>query len=222
MDGAALVDTSSEPTLVIGQTRPTVTAPTAVVKKKRTGMWVGLSLIGIVVLALIVAGLMFAAYRMGTKSANGRDNTNSSTTSRTAATPTPSPAVSATKASDETPVPSPSSDTASNSEEPTPISWTTSPNFVKTDAGLRASFECPPEGTAGTVWGSDVYTTDSSVCTAAVHAGKITFEKGGVVTVEFKGGRQTYGATTRNGVTTYNFGQFPNSFVFVDASAPAK
>jgi len=75
-------------------------------------------------------------------------------------------------------------------------------------------FECPPEGTRSAVWGSDVYTADSSICTAAVHAGKITLEKGGQVTIEFRPGRSTYGATTRNGVTSYNFGEYPRSFVF--------
>ena len=67
---------------------------------------------------------------------------------------------------------------------------------------------------AGAVWGSDAYTADSSVCTAAVPWSRSLSEKGGTVTIEFTRGRANYGATTRNGVTTYNYGQYPHSFVF--------
>src|ERR1019366_110716 len=42
---------------------------------------------------------------------------------------------------------------------------------------------CSCEGSpSGTVWGSGVYTTDSSICAAAVHAGAVQ-EGGGVVSV---------------------------------------
>jgi len=77
----------------------------------------------------------------------------------------------------------------------------------------------PPDGTAVSIWGSDVYTADSSICTAAVHAGKITLEKGGEVTIEFTGGRNAYGATTRNGITSNNFGQYAHSYLFKDKSS---
>ena len=63
------------------------------------------------------------------------------------------------------------------------------------------------------IWGVDVYTADSSICTAAVHAGIITMEEGGEVTVEFRPGRAVYGSTTRNGITSKNFGEYPHSFV---------
>ena len=76
-------------------------------------------------------------------------------------------------------------------------------------------FECPPDGSESAIWGNDIYTADSSICTAAVHAGVITFEKGGTVTIEFRPGRQIYGSTERNGVTSHTFGEYPRSFVFV-------
>ncbi|MEO7658434.1 MAG: LCCL domain-containing protein, partial [Pyrinomonadaceae bacterium] len=84
----------------------------------------------------------------------------------------------------------------------------------KTDIGMKYTFLCAPDGNAGVVWGSDVYTADSSICTAAVHDGLITLEEGGKVIIEFVPGRQIYGATTRNGVTSNNYGPFPRSYVF--------
>ena len=42
------------------------------------------------------------------------------------------------------------------------------------------------------VWGTDVYTDDSSICTAAVHAGLIEADDGGEVTFELAPGRDEY------------------------------
>lgn len=66
------------------------------------------------------------------------------------------------------------------------------------------------------MWGTDVYTNDSSVCTAAVHAGLIDFEAGGVVVIEMRPGESSYIGTTANGVTTQSYGSWGGSFVFVD------
>jgi hypothetical protein len=65
----------------------------------------------------------------------------------------------------------------------------------------------------GGAWGTDVYTDDSSVCLAAVHAGAIP-PTGGPVRVLPTRGRQSYAGTTRNGVTTQSFGRWPNAFRF--------
>jgi hypothetical protein len=217
MDGTPLVDDlgdASEPTITMSQTEPTIT--TLQPRKKKTGLWVTLALVGILVIGGVIGLLMYAAYRMGSETASIKVNTNSnaSPTPRPSGTPkaTPQTSSSTTPAQQATPESTPGDVTGS--DEPTPISWTENAAFVKTDIGMKYSFECPPGGTPGTVWGSDVYTADSSVCTAAVHAGKITLDKGGTVSIEFVAGRQTYGATTRNGITTFNYGQYPHSFVF--------
>lgn len=215
MDGTPLVDQlASEPTVVMSRTEPTVTALQP--RKRNTGLWVTLVVVGIFVIGGLIGLLMYAAYRMGSETASLKINTNSNTS------PTPKPNVTPKTTPQTTPsitpaqqtTPESTSNDVPSSDQPTPISWTANASFVKTDVGLQYKFECPSDGTAGTVWGSDVYTADSSVCTAAVHAGKITLEKGGVVTIEFMGGRATYGATTRNGITTFNYGQYPHSFVF--------
>jgi hypothetical protein len=83
--------------------------------------------------------------------------------------------------------------------------------------GVRLTVACPPGGTAATVWGTDVYTDDSSICNAAVHAGLITYAAGGVVTLEVRGAGEQFPGSTRNGVTTSNWGSWGRSFVFTQS-----
>jgi hypothetical protein len=67
----------------------------------------------------------------------------------------------------------------------------------------------------GTVYGSDVYTSDSAICPAAVHAGIITLAKGGQVTFEIRPKQSSYTASKRNGVTSepYNTGKASYAFI---------
>ncbi|KAK1164021.1 hypothetical protein AOXY_G16003 [Acipenser oxyrinchus oxyrinchus] len=67
------------------------------------------------------------------------------------------------------------------------------------------------------VWGSDIYTEDSSICAAAIHGGTIP-HSGGSVTLEKKAGQGSYTGTTRNGVTSRRYNWYPTSYVFVSAS----
>ena len=215
MDGTRLVPrVTSEPTVVLSPTEPTVTTDHP--RKSRTGIWVIVSVLGVLIVGGLIGLLMYAAYRIGSESASIKVNANGNTLSPTPkpTTPKPTPQISPSAVPSQEPSPENSPDTGSSSGDPTPISWTSSASFVKGENGMRYSFECPPGGTPGTVWGNDPYTADSSVCTAAVHAGKITLDGGGTVTIEFTPGRQAYGATTRNGITTYNYGQYPHSIVF--------
>ncbi|XP_072276884.1 cysteine-rich secretory protein LCCL domain-containing 2-like [Pyxicephalus adspersus] len=69
------------------------------------------------------------------------------------------------------------------------------------------------------VWGTDVYTDDSSICKAAIHAGTLG-NNGGLVTVKKTAGLSSYSGSTRNGVTTRDDGSWPGSFVFYNASRP--
>ena len=59
--------------------------------------------------------------------------------------------------------------------------------------GAHYVYTCPFYGVAGSIWGTDVYTDDSSVCTAAVHAGLITLAGGGTVTIEIRPGSVVHG-----------------------------
>ena len=81
---------------------------------------------------------------------------------------------------------------------------------------MQVDYVCPAGGTAHSVWGTDVYTDDSSVCTAAVHAGVITLEEGGTVTIEIRPGESSYEASERNGITSGSWGSWTGSFVVID------
>jgi hypothetical protein len=95
-----------------------------------------------------------------------------------------------------------------------PTTWETNVTVLAAKNGETFTLNCPPGGTAHSIWGSDVYTADSSICTAAVHSGLITIQQGGSVTVEVWPGRSLYGCSERNGVTSSSYGSYGQSFVF--------
>ena len=97
--------------------------------------------------------------------------------------------------------------------EVTPIDWDTTAAGFQGETGKTYAFRCPAEGSAKPIYGSDIYTDDSSICTAAVHVGLISVESGGLVTIEIRPGRSTYGSTTRHGIKSINFGEYGRSFV---------
>lgn len=74
---------------------------------------------------------------------------------------------------------------------------------------------CPVDAHAsGSVWGDKIYTTDSSICKAAVHAGVIPKGKGGMVKAKPAPGCKLYSGAAANGVTTSDWGEFKTSFYF--------
>ena len=83
--------------------------------------------------------------------------------------------------------------------------------------GATKTVQCPANGTFDSVYGTDVYTADSSVCTAALHSALITHAAGGAVTIEVIAGSGQYLGSTRNGVTTSNWGSYATSFQFMGA-----
>lgn len=95
-----------------------------------------------------------------------------------------------------------------------PTSWEANATSLKAKDGETFTLACSSGGAAHSVWGSDIYTADSSICTAAVHSGLITYQQGGSVTVEARPGRPLYGSSERNGVTTSDYGPYQQSFVF--------
>jgi len=80
--------------------------------------------------------------------------------------------------------------------------WSQTASYLRGHNGVRYHFRCPAGGSLGVVWGTNVYTDDSSVCTAAVHAGKITRAGGGLVLIQIRPGLSHYSGSRRNGVTT--------------------
>lgn len=70
----------------------------------------------------------------------------------------------------------------------------------------------------GSAWGTDVYTADSAVCAAALHAGAVT-RRGGEVTLRMMPGRPRYPGSTRNGVQSIDFPDYGASYAFVGVVA---
>ena len=106
---------------------------------------------------------------------------------------------------------------STESPEATPVAatWTTSASTFRGQNDQQFEFVCPSGGQPGTVWGTDVYTDDSSVCTAAVHAGLIDLASGGTVTIVMLPGRDAYSPTDRNGISSQSWGTWSSSFSFV-------
>jgi hypothetical protein len=98
-------------------------------------------------------------------------------------------------------------------DDQTPVLWNTSASMVSFEAGKTYKFNCPAGGKESAVWGTDIYTFDSSICNAAVHAGKLTPESGGSVTIELRPGESAYKGTTRNGIKSNDYGAYGQSFV---------
>lgn len=75
---------------------------------------------------------------------------------------------------------------------------------------------CPETATKeGSVWGTDIYTADSAICRAAVHAGAIGGD-GGTVSIIAVGGQPSYVGSDRNGVVSAEYGAFGASFMFAN------
>jgi hypothetical protein len=72
---------------------------------------------------------------------------------------------------------------------------------------------------AGSVWGTDIYTQDSSLCGAAEHAGVIG-KKGGEITVAETDGCESYVGSDQNGVSSGSWGSYPKSFYFSKNKKP--
>lgn len=101
------------------------------------------------------------------------------------------------------------------------IDWGTTATSLRGQNTQRYAFECPAGGVlSGSIWGTDLYTDDSSICTAAVHAGYLDPRAGGIITIEIRPGAASYAASARNGVTTKAYGGWSGSFVVVNVKEP--
>jgi len=213
LDGTPLTESESQKTVVIPSSRPTnMVSGRGNPARKKVWLWVVAAVVLLFVGFGIIAGLVYFSYRLGSESAKETrpsvGNTSPPITAKPTSSVMPSPTATVETSSND------SNSNSDGSDEVTPISWGTSVVSFRPEIGKIYRFLCPPAGTAGTVWGNDIYTADSSICTAAVHAGKISLETGGEVTIEIRSGRSIYGSTTRNGITSNPFGEFAQSIVF--------
>lgn len=80
---------------------------------------------------------------------------------------------------------------------------------------------CGSTGGGNPVWGTDVYTDDSALCHAALHAGAMP-ASGGTIHVRRAPGRSSYRGSTRNGISTSSYGEWGSSIVFDSPDTLAK
>lgn len=66
--------------------------------------------------------------------------------------------------------------------------------------------------TDGSVWGTEVYTSDTHLGAAAVHQGLLKPGEKGVLRVKVINGQQQYLGTVKNGVTSQGYGEWTVSF----------
>jgi hypothetical protein len=104
--------------------------------------------------------------------------------------------------------------TGAPDEEAPDVSWDLNAAQYRGEDGKRVAFLCPPDGELGTVWGTDTYTDDSSVCSAAVHTGIINEVEGGRVIIEIAPGEESYEGSVANGVESQDYGSWDGSFTF--------
>jgi len=66
--------------------------------------------------------------------------------------------------------------------------------------------------TNGPVWGTDVYTGDTALAAAAVHAGLVKVGETGVVKVTVERPLTQYQGSVQNGVTSREFGHYGTAY----------
>lgn len=70
----------------------------------------------------------------------------------------------------------------------------------------------------GAIWGgkNNIYTSDSEIATAAIHAGVLKPGQTGLVRIKMLPGQQSYPEITRNGLTSHSFDSWEGSYQFID------
>ena len=100
---------------------------------------------------------------------------------------------------------------------PNVLDWsmTLDTSGLSVEPGTVHDVSCPPaSGASGAIWGTDVYTSDSVICVAAVHRGLITTDAGGPLRLMALGAQAAYGASTRNGIASFDYPSWDRSYVF--------
>ena len=94
--------------------------------------------------------------------------------------------------------------------------------FLAADAPATMLDLCDPVGatfyfrvqgaTEGSLWGTDIYTGDSALAAAAVHAGLVTAGGTAIVKVTAVKPLAQYKGSLRNGVTSHDFGRYGTAY----------
>jgi hypothetical protein len=64
----------------------------------------------------------------------------------------------------------------------------------------------------GKIWGTDIYTDDSDISTAAVHTNALVDGETGTILITMLAGQESYSSSERNGVRSNDFGSWHGSY----------
>ena len=104
--------------------------------------------------------------------------------------------------------------------QPSGLRATLTPNLMGLRNRVGESFEYEVTGAnLGMIWGDGIYTDDSDLGTAAVHAGLLRPGERGRVRITVQPGRQRYDGTSRNGITSQTYNSWEGSYR-VESPAP--
>ena len=81
--------------------------------------------------------------------------------------------------------------------------------------GKVLAFSVTGMAAGGSVWGTDLYTTDSRLAIAAVHAGLVKVGETGVVRVKIIPSPPSFAGSSRHGITTSPYGPYRAAYQFV-------
>lgn len=84
--------------------------------------------------------------------------------------------------------------------------------------GETLSFSVTGASSGGSLWGTDIYTTDSRLAMAAVHAGVLREGETGVVKVKIVAGQPSYAGSTKSGIASSNYGGYGGSYEVLKAA----
>lgn len=78
--------------------------------------------------------------------------------------------------------------------------------------GQTFTFKVTGNAAAGSVWGTDLYTTDSALAAVAVHAGLLKNGETGVIKVSMVPSPPAFVGSVRNGVSSSAYNQYPAAY----------
>lgn len=84
--------------------------------------------------------------------------------------------------------------------------------YYRDQVGETFTFEVTGDASAG-IWGTDIYTDDSSLAAAAVHAGVLEDGETGLVEVTIFPGEESYTGSIQNDVTSSDYGPWSGSYI---------
>ena len=107
-------------------------------------------------------------------------------------------------------------------EEREEIAAATDPGNLKafeSQHGKIFAFRVTGTAAGGSVWGTDIYTTDSRLSMAAVHAGVVKVGETGIVRLKIIPSPASYAGSTRNGITTSAYGTYTAAYQILKRGA---